>query len=90
VGVPGWDVDVHLVDLDAHHQAQVLLRVLHPLAATDNIYQAVNQYIILLRFIITYYRSSLISLHTATKIPFMYSFSGNFSASVPISTFMCL
>jgi hypothetical protein len=39
-------VDVHLVDLDAHDQAKVLLRVLHPLAATDNIYQAVNQYLL--------------------------------------------
>ncbi len=33
----------------------------------------------------------LTSFHyTATKIPFMYSFSGNRVHSVPISTFMCL
>ncbi len=30
------------------------------------------------------------SAHTATAIPFIYSFSGNSAASAPISTFMCL
>ncbi len=30
------------------------------------------------------------SVHTATTIPFIYSFSGNSAASAPISTFMCL
>jgi hypothetical protein len=30
------------------------------------------------------------TVYTATKIPLMYSFSGNSEASAPISTFMCL
>ncbi len=32
----------------------------------------------------------LTPFHTATAIPFIYSFSGNSAASAPISTFMCL
>jgi hypothetical protein len=36
------------------------------------------------------YCSPYVPLHTATKIPLMYSFSGNSEASAPISTFMCL
>ncbi len=32
----------------------------------------------------------LLEAHTATAIPFIYSFSGNSAASAPISTFMCL
>jgi hypothetical protein len=28
--------------------------------------------------------------HTATKIPFMYFFSGNCAAPVPFSTYICL
>ncbi len=31
-----------------------------------------------------------IQSHTATAIPFIYSFSGNSAASAPISTFLCL
>jgi hypothetical protein len=32
----------------------------------------------------------MLHLHTATAIPFIYSFSGNIAALAPISTFMCL
>ncbi len=34
--------------------------------------------------------SKKLTEHTATKIPLMYSFSGNSAASAPISAFMCL
>ncbi len=44
----------------------------------------------LLSFTLSISYSLKVRTHTATAIPFIYSFSGNSAASAPISTFMCL
>ncbi len=42
------------------------------------------------RHFLVLFSTTLIVVFTATKIPFMFSFSGNWAASVPILTFICL
>jgi hypothetical protein len=43
-----------------------------------------------MREIMTVMSRNVTGINTATEISFIYSFSGNSTASAPISTFMCL
>jgi hypothetical protein len=84
VAPPGRDRgQVALLGILLHHHH------LHPrIHCHPPLQQAGKVFLILPRTLRAKWRG--VPVHTATKNPLMYSFSGNSAASAPIPTFMCL